>query len=95
MVITEIKGNPAGIYLFRFKNENIRTICEICSKLTIKTLERRHWCRSSVVIVNFEQISHIVVSIVDFEQVKAGGGILLGFSNIPKFLRANDFVNYN
>ena len=43
---------------------------EICSKLTIKTPERRYWRRSGVFIVNFE---HILlssrVSIVDFEQV--------------------------
>ena len=29
-----------------------------CSKLTIKTTERRHWDRSVVFIVNFEHISH-------------------------------------
>ena len=34
---------------------------EICSKLTIKTLERRQWRRSGVFIVNFEQISHIAL----------------------------------
>ena len=34
---------------------------EIYSDLTIKTLERRHWRRSGVFIVNFEQISHIVL----------------------------------
>ena len=35
----------AGIYLFRESNENTRTICEICSKLAIKTQERRHWLK--------------------------------------------------
>ena len=34
---------PAGIYLFKVNNRNTRTRCEICSKLTIKTPERRHW----------------------------------------------------
>ena len=34
---------PAGIYLFKINNENTRTMCEICSKLTIKTPERRQW----------------------------------------------------
>ena len=29
------------------------------SKLTIKTLEQRQWCRSDVFILNFEQISHL------------------------------------
>ena len=29
-------------------------MCEICSMLTKKTLDRRQWCRSAVFIVNFE-----------------------------------------
>ena len=37
-------------------NENTRTICEVCSKLTIKTPER-----SGVFIHNLEQILHIVL----------------------------------
>ena len=39
---------PAGIYLLKINNRNARTRCEICSKLTIKTPERRQasfWCR--------------------------------------------------
>ena len=52
---------PAGIYLFKVDNGNTRTRCEICSKLTIKTPERRDWRRSSVCIVNFEHISHLVL----------------------------------
>ena len=50
-------------------------MCEICSKLTIKISEQRHWRRSGVFIDSFEQISHtrtISISIVDLEQVKAG-----------------------
>ena len=31
------------------------------SAQTIKTLERRHWRRSGVFIVNFEQILHVVL----------------------------------
>ena len=31
---------PAGIYLFKVKNGNTRTMCDICSKLIIKTPER-------------------------------------------------------
>ena len=34
---------PAGIYLFKNNNRNTRKRCEICSKLTIKIPERRHW----------------------------------------------------
>ena len=32
-----------GIYLLKVKNKSFRTRCEICSKLTINTPERRHW----------------------------------------------------
>ena len=34
-------------------------MCEICSKLTIKTPEQRQWHSSSVFIVNFEHILHL------------------------------------
>ena len=47
----------AIIYLFKVNSENTRKRCEIFSKLTIKTLERRHWRRSGVFIVNFEHVS--------------------------------------
>ena len=47
-------------YLLRVNNRNIRTKCEICSKLTLKTQERRRR-RSGVFIVNFEHISHLVI----------------------------------
>ena len=59
--------SPAGNYLLKVKNWNTRTRYEICSKLTIKTPERRHWLYcwlwtyftpcSSVSIVNFEQVN--------------------------------------
>ena len=52
---------PAGIYLLKVNNRNTRTRCEICSKLTINTPERRHCRRSGVFIVNFEHISHLVL----------------------------------
>ena len=42
MVIKIKSFNPAGIYLFKVNNRNTRTRCEICSKLIIKTPERRH-----------------------------------------------------
>ena len=44
--------------------EIIRTRCETCSKLTIKTPERCHWCIPSDI---FHKCSN--VSVVDFEQV--------------------------
>ena len=52
---------PAGNSMFKVNNRNTRTSCEICSKLTIKTQERRQWRRSGVFIVNFEHISHFVL----------------------------------
>ena len=45
---------PANIYQFKVNNSNTKTRCEICSKLTIETPERR----SVVFLVNFEHISH-------------------------------------
>ena len=52
---------PAGIYLLKVNSRNTRARCDVCSKLTIKTPERRHWLRSSVFIVNFEHISHLAL----------------------------------
>ena len=45
---------PGGIYMLKISNRNTRTRCEICSELTIKTLERRQW----ISIVNFK---HLIV----------------------------------
>ena len=61
----------ANIYLFQVNNKSTRKRCEICSKLTIKTPERRQRRRSGVFIVNSEHISHLFssVSVIDFEQV--------------------------
>ena len=36
-------------------------MCEICSKFTIETPERRQEWRSGVFIINFEQISYIIL----------------------------------
>ena len=51
---------PVGIYLLKVNIRNTRTRCEICSKLTIKMPERRHW-RHYGVFINFEHISHLVL----------------------------------
>ena len=37
--------------------KNLRNVCEICSKLTIKITERYQWRHSGVFIVNVKQIS--------------------------------------
>ena len=50
-------SNPlaAGIYLFKVNNGNTGTMCEIYSKLTIKTSEWRHWRRSAVYLLTLNR----------------------------------------
>ena len=48
-----ISKYPAGIYLLKVNNRNTRARFEICSKLTLKAPDRRHWGRSGVFIINF------------------------------------------
>ena len=57
--------------MFQVNNIYTRTLCEICSKLTIKTPERRHWRRPDVFIVSFGHIlpSCCIVFINYFEKV--------------------------
>ena len=58
---------PAGIYLLKADKRNTKTRCEICSKLPIKTLERRYWHHSvsdaiDIILaftVNFEHSLHL------------------------------------
>ena len=49
-----LSNYPAGIYMFKVNNRNIRTRCEIWSKLAIKTPFTP--C-SSVSIINFEHVN--------------------------------------
>ena len=35
--------NPVGNYVFKVNNRDTRTKSEICSNLTIKTPDSRHW----------------------------------------------------
>ena len=52
-------ANLANVYLFKVTNKNTRKRCEIYSKLTIKTPERRQRRYSGVFMVNFEYISQL------------------------------------
>ena len=54
-----IQNFLADFYLFKVNKKDTRKTCKICSKLTMKTPERRHLHRSGVFIVNFEHISHL------------------------------------
>ena len=45
--------------MIKVNNRNTRARREICSKLTIKTTERRHWC--CTVNFSFEHISRLVL----------------------------------
>ena len=47
--------------MLKVNNRSTKARCGICSKLTIKTPERRQWHLSGVFIVNFEHISHLVL----------------------------------
>ena len=53
--------DQANIYLFQVNNRNTRKICEICSKSIIKTSKLRQRRRSGVIIVNFENISNLLL----------------------------------
>ena len=57
---------PNSIYLLKVNNFNSKARCEICSKLAVKTQERRQWRLSGVFIVNFEHIWHLVLVLLLF-----------------------------
>ena len=60
MLVLHHAAFAAGIYSFKVNSGNARPMCEICSKLLIKThttLMTSFWC----FIVNFKHISHIVL----------------------------------
>ena len=56
-----IKHIPAGNYVFKVNTRNIRTRCEICSKLTGKVPQRRQWCRCDIFIINFKHILRLAL----------------------------------
>ena len=57
------KQFPVSRYFLRVSYGNTSSMCEICSNITIKTPDWRHWWRrcSGVFIVNFEQTSYIIL----------------------------------
>ena len=56
MSVPSQSNYQANICLFKVNNRNTRKRYEICSKLTIKTPERRQKRRSDVSVVNFKHL---------------------------------------
>ena len=80
--------SPACIYSSNVNNENARTVCEICSKLTIRTPERRR--HFGVFDVYSEQISLIVliISLLTFNkymQESEKGIVLISVRDTAEF----------
>ena len=86
----EMASFPANIYLFKVNNRNTRKRCEICSKLTTKTLEWRQWRRSGVFMVNFEHFSYIflVFLLPDLEKVNVCWVLVFLLLNLNLFNKA-------
>ena len=52
-------GKETCLDLLQVNNGNTRKMCEICTRLTVKTPEQSQRRSSGVFIVNFEHISHL------------------------------------
>ena len=64
--------NKIKFNLLKVNSWNPRTISEICSKLTIKTPERRN-CGDIILFLTLNNFTHCSgISIVEIEQVNAG-----------------------
>ena len=86
----------ANIYLFKVNDRNTRKRYDTCSKLTIKTVERRQWRCFDVVIVNFENISHFFCSvcIIDFEQINVSCAVRY-FYDLFEIFKNNISLNFS
>ena len=61
LFLRKMQTRPATIYLLKVNNRNTRTRCEICSKLIIKTPERR-------LVPSFTLQSWYILLKIDFEK---------------------------
>ena len=70
---------PAVIYMLKVNNRKTRPMCEICSKLTIKTLERRQWSHSGIFIVDANDfiLVPLLLTLNIFNIVSHPAGILI------------------
>ena len=75
---------PGNNYLFKVNNRNTRKSCKTCSKLTIKTLERRQWLRSYVLIVNLEHISKLFSVLLLLTLIRIVD-LFTGFQNVSSY----------
>ena len=76
--------------LFKVVNRNHRTMCEICSKLTIKTAKRHHWRRLLLALNRFHSL--FWYSVVDFKQLNPSWliyQIMLTVRTLKKRMRAD------
>ena len=72
MYQTTLDHSPAGICLFKFNSGNTRTMCKICSKLTIKTLERCHGRHSGLLLLTSKGFHSLFFYFhCEFEKVNA------------------------
>ena len=89
----------AGNCMLQVININTRARCEICSKLTINTPERRQWRRFSVFIVNFEHVSHLVLVFLLLtlsKQMPAGfPSLFSGYILVTFFLLQKQILHQN
>ena len=79
----------------KVNNRNSRTMFEICSKLTIKTTEWSHWCRSGVFFVNSKQISHIcfVLLLLTLNK-KMPAGLIVGIFCILQVIDVGNILQF-
>ena len=76
-----IMSLPGNKDLFKVIIRNTRKKYEIYSNLTIKTLERRQWRRSGVLIVNLEHISLVFLLLTLNMYLFTGLDIQVGFTD--------------
>ena len=55
-----------SIYSIKVTDGNIRWMCKICWKLTIKTPEQSHWCHSGIFTFHSKHISHYALVFLVF-----------------------------
>ena len=73
----------AGIYLCQMSNASTTAVCEICSKLTIKALDRLDVSDAVLVslLLTLNRFVCYDVSIFEFKQVNTGNGLGYNFLN--------------